>query len=49
MKALFFMIPILVIVSGIFTFESIRTEKQLIRSEIVKWAQVVKDAGITAD
>jgi len=40
-KALLFMIPILVVVSGIFTFESIRTEKRLIREQIVKRAETV--------
>jgi len=41
MKALVFMIPILVIISAVFTFESIRTEKKLVRSEIVKRAETV--------
>jgi signal transduction histidine kinase len=41
MKALFFMIPILVLVSLIFTYESIRTEKEIIRSEIMKRAETI--------
>lgn len=41
LKALFFMIPTLVVVSLVFTFDSIRTEKEIIRSEIIKRAETV--------
>ena len=41
MKSLFIMIPILVVVSLIFTFDSIKTEKEIIRSEIIKRAETV--------
>lgn len=41
MKSLFIMIPILVIVSLIFTFVSIKTEKEIIRNEIIKRAETI--------
>ncbi len=41
MKALLFMIPLLVIMSLIFTYASIRSEKQIIRSEIIKRAETI--------
>lgn len=41
MKALLFMIPVLIVISIIFTYESIQTEKEIIRSEIIKRAETV--------
>jgi signal transduction histidine kinase len=41
LKALFFMIPALVLVSLVFTIEAIRSEKEIIRSEIIKRAETV--------
>ncbi|HEY4744081.1 MAG TPA: ATP-binding protein [Desulfuromonadaceae bacterium] len=41
MKALLFMIPLLVLMSLIFTYASIRTEKQIIRHEIIKRAETI--------
>ncbi|HEX9023256.1 MAG TPA: ATP-binding protein [Geobacteraceae bacterium] len=41
LKALFFMIPVLVVVSLVYTFEAIRSEKEIIRSEIIKRAETV--------
>jgi len=41
MKALLFMIPVLVVISIIFTYESIQTEKEIIRNEIIKRAETV--------
>jgi signal transduction histidine kinase/CheY-like chemotaxis protein len=41
MKSLFIMIPILVVVSLIFTFVSIKTEKEIIRNEIIKRAETI--------
>ncbi|HEY3307506.1 MAG TPA: PocR ligand-binding domain-containing protein [Desulfuromonadaceae bacterium] len=41
MKALLFMIPVLVIVSLVYTYESIKTEKEIIRNEIIKRAETV--------
>ena len=41
MKALFFMIPILVVMSLVHTCVSIRSEKAMVRSEIVKRAETI--------
>lgn len=41
MKSLFIMIPILIVVSLIFTFVSIKTEKDIIRNEIIKRAETI--------
>jgi signal transduction histidine kinase/CheY-like chemotaxis protein len=41
LKALFFMIPALVVVSLVYTIEAIRTEKEIVRSEIIKRAETV--------
>jgi signal transduction histidine kinase/CheY-like chemotaxis protein len=41
MKALFFMIPLLVLMSLMFTYASVRTEKQIIRDEIIKRAETI--------
>ena len=41
MKALLFMIPVLVLVSLIFTYESIKNEKEITRKEIIKRAETI--------
>ncbi|HEX9078541.1 MAG TPA: ATP-binding protein [Desulfuromonadaceae bacterium] len=41
MKALLFMIPLLVLMSLIFTYASIRSEKRIIRNEIIKRAETI--------
>jgi signal transduction histidine kinase/DNA-binding NarL/FixJ family response regulator len=41
MKALFFMIPVLVVMSLVYTYESIRSEKEIIRNEIIKRAETI--------
>jgi len=41
MKALFFILPVLVLMSLVFTYASIRTEKQIIRNEIIKRAETI--------
>lgn len=40
-KALFFMVAILVLVSSIHTYEAINTEKDLLRTEIIKRAEAI--------
>ncbi len=41
MKALAFIIPLLVVISLVYTYESIQTEKNIIRKEIIKRAETV--------
>ncbi len=41
MKALAFIIPLLVVISLVYTYESIETEKKIIRKEIIKRAETV--------
>lgn len=41
MKALVFVIPVLVVMSLVYTYESIRTEKEIIRNEIIKRAETI--------
>ncbi|WP_160295210.1 ATP-binding protein [Geobacter sp. OR-1] len=40
-KALLFMIPVLALVSLSYTYESVRTEKRIVRSEILKRAETI--------
>ncbi|MBI5211932.1 MAG: response regulator [Nitrospirae bacterium] len=40
-KALLFIIPILIIVSVVYTYESIRMEKHIMRTEIIKRSEVI--------
>jgi PAS domain S-box-containing protein len=40
-QSLFFMIPVLVVVSLIYTYESLRTEKDIVRNEIIKRAETI--------
>ncbi|TWJ13660.1 HAMP domain-containing hybrid sensor histidine kinase/response regulator [Geobacter argillaceus] len=41
MKALVFMTPLLVVISLVYTYESIKTEKNIIRKEIIKRAETI--------
>ncbi|MCL4491462.1 MAG: response regulator [Nitrospirae bacterium] len=40
-KALYFMISVLIIVSTVYTYEAINTEKSIMRTEIIKRAEVI--------
>jgi signal transduction histidine kinase len=44
-KALAFILPILAIVSAVYTYEAITTEKKIMRSEIVKRAEAITRLG----
>lgn len=39
-KALLFIIPVLMLVSAVYTYESIRTQKEIVRDEIIKRSEV---------